>query len=378
MIRRIAALVKKEFRQILRDPGTLGVLLVVPLFLLVMFGYAINLDTKNIALGVLDQDKSRMSRSYIDSFVHTEYFRYRYSLSDRGQIDSLMDRGEILVALVIPRGFQKSLIRGEETEVQAIVDGSNGNSASTALGYVQAVSSEYSAKLAAVRLTRAGRQVLLSPLEVRPRVLFNPELNSADFLVPGLIVLILGMIAVISTSLAVVREKELGTMEQILVSPLRPVELIVGKTVPYIVTATISTVMAIALGYLLFGVAVRGSILMLALMSFLFLLCSLGMGLFISTISDSQQVAFTISVLITMLPSFVLSGFVFPISNMPIPIQAVTYLMPTRYYLAALRGIMVKGAGFSSYAGEAAGLAIFAAIILAGSAYRLRRAGRGT
>ncbi len=378
MIRRIAALVKKEFRQILRDPGTLGVLLVVPLFLLVMFGYAINLDTKNIALGVLDQDKSRMSRSYIDSFVHTEYFRYRYSLSDRGQIDSLMDRGEILVALVIPRGFQKSLIRGEETEVQAIVDGSNGNSASTALGYVQAVSSEYSAKLAAVRLTRAGRQVLLSPLEVRPRVLFNPELNSADFLVPGLIVLILGMIAVISTSLAVVREKELGTMEQILVSPLRPVELIVGKTVPYIVTATISTVMAIALGYLLFGVAVRGSILMLALMSFLFLLCSLGMGLFISTISDSQQVAFTISVLITMLPSFVLSGFVFPISNMPIPIQAVTYLMPTRYYLAALRGIMVKGAGFSSYAGEAAGLAIFAAITLAGSAYRLRRAGRGT
>jgi ABC-2 type transport system permease protein len=378
VIRRIAALVKKEFRQILRDPGTLGVLLVVPLFLLVMFGYAINLDTKNIALGVLDQDKSRMSRSYIDSFVHTEYFRYRYSLSDRGQIDSLMDRGEILVALVIPRGFQKSLIRGEETEVQAIVDGSNGNSASTALGYVQAVSSEYSAKLAAVRLTRAGRQVLLSPLEVRPRVLFNPELNSADFLVPGLIVLILGMIAVISTSLAVVREKELGTMEQILVSPLRPVELIVGKTVPYIVTATISTVMAIALGYLLFGVAVRGSILMLALMSFLFLLCSLGMGLFISTISDSQQVAFTISVLITMLPSFVLSGFVFPISNMPIPIQAVTYLMPTRYYLAALRGIMVKGAGFSSYAGEAAGLAIFAAITLAGSAYRLRRAGRGT
>jgi ABC-2 type transport system permease protein len=372
--RRVRALVKKEFRQVGRDPGTLGVLLVVPLLLLALFGYAISLDIRNVALGVRDGDRTRMSRDLVSTFIRSGYFTERVEIRDRAAVRGLLDGGTAMVVLDIPRGFGDAIARGEPASVQAIVDGSNGTSASTALGYVQAIAADYSRREAAVQHIRTIPQP--PPIDYRPRVLYNPELRSANFLVPGLIVLILVITSVISTALAVVRERETGTMEQIRVSPIRAGELIIGKTLPYVAIAVLATTAVLVVSHILFGVEVLGSYLLLAGVTLLFLVGSLGLGILVSTISDSQQVAFTIAVLVTLLPSFLLSGFVFPIRNMPAAIQAITYVIPTRYYLSALRGIMLKGVGLEAFWRDVVGLGVFALATLAASIVRLSRAGR--
>jgi ABC-2 type transport system permease protein len=369
---RIRSIVKKEFRQVFRDRGSLAVLTIVPLFLLAMFGYAISMDIKHVPLAVLDRDRSAQSREFLGSFLRSDYFNLVARLSDEGEIDGVLDGGEALVVLVIPRGFAADVLSGTAAQVQVVVDGANGNTASTAIGYVQGITAEYSGTLLLRTLERTGASGPGGLVDFRPRILFNPELRSANFLVPGLIVLILVMSSVMSTSLSIVREKERGTMEQLLVSPIRPIELIIGKTIPYILIALVSATAILFASGIFFGVTVRGSWLNLFLVTLLFLGGCLGLGVLISSIAESQQVAFLVSVLLTLLPSYLLSGFVFPIRNMPVPVQFVTYLLPTRYYLAALRAIMLKGAGVSAYWDQILGLAGFAAVTIALSVARLK------
>ena len=373
MITRIRPVVRKEFRQISRDKRSLGVILFIPLFLLVMFGYAISLDVRNIPMGVMDLENSKESRDFLRAFENSEYFDVRVYVQRNSQIDELLKGGEIKVALVIPRGFTRMLWREKTCEVQMLLDGSNPTEASTVLGYLEVISRSYTAQINAnLKLAGGGPK---GSLDFRPRVWYNPELRSSVFLVPGLITLILVISAVVSTALSIVREKETGTMEQILVSPLRPLELVVGKTIPYIFISLISAIGVLGVSYLLFGVTIRGSYLLLLLVMLLFLLSCLGLGILISTISATQQVAFTLAVLITVLPSFLLSGFVFPIRNMPWIIRAITYLVPARYVLEALRGIIIKGSGLLSFWPAVLGLVVFSAATLALSTFRLRRTG---
>jgi len=373
---RIATIAFKEFRQISRDPATLGTLLLVPLFLLVMFGFAISLDITHIPLAVLDRDHTETSRAYIDSFLHSEFFDLSIVMQSETEIDRLLDEGKALVALVVPRGFERDVLRGRKTQLQAIVDGSNGNTAATAMGYVQAVTADWSQRASVRSLQRAGVTGMRSTVDFRPRVLFNPELRSANFLVPGLIVLILIMTAVMSTATSIVREKERGTMEQLTVSPVQPLELIVGKTVPYLLIGLVAAGAILGASRLLFGVTIKGSWLDLGLVTLVFLIGCLALGVLISTLSDSQQVAFLISVLLTLLPVFILSGFVFPFRNMPAIIQAVSFILPGRYYLAALRSIMLKGAGFWACRDQVGALLLFATVTAGGSVLRLRRRAR--
>lgn len=372
MFARIKPVMKKEFIQIARDKRTLVLTLFLPAFLLIMYGYALNFDIKHISLAVYDQEKSRASRSFSEKFINSEYFDLKYYLNSMNEIDRLMDGRKFRLALVIPRDFSKNLMQGKESAVQVLVAGEDALSASTAIGYVNAIAQSYSNQILIKMMMRAGRQTLSLPIDFRPRVWYNPELRSSRFLVPGLMAFILMIILVISTSFAVVREKERGTMEQIIVSPLKPVELLIGKTVPYVFICLISAHLVLLFGYLLFGVAIKGNYFLLLLGMLLFLTGGLGLGLFISTFAHTQQVAFMMAALTSVLPTILLSGFVFPIRNMPIPIQAITYLVPARYFLVILRSIVLKDVGISAFWSQLLFLAGFAALAITLSSLRMR------
>jgi ABC-2 type transport system permease protein len=369
---RIRPIVKKEFRQIVRDKRTLGILLFLPSFMLVMFGYALNFDVKHIKLAVCDYDRSADSRKFVESFVESGYFDYRYYLSGENEIDPLLDEGKAAVAIVIPPDFSETMARGESATVQAIIDGTNATSAPAIVGYVTAVTRGFSEEILLKSMLRAGVSHYTPPIDFRPRIWFNPELRSAKFLIPGLIGFILMVTAVVSTSLSIVREKERGTMEQITVSPVKPLELILGKTIPYIAISVVATFVILLVGYVLFDVTVKGSYLLLLLVTLIFLIGCLGLGLLISTVSSSQQVAFTLATMITVLPSFVLSGFIFPIRNMPVFVQVITYLVPARYFMAALRAIILKGVGITAFWEQIALMIAFAALTIGISARRLK------
>ncbi len=372
---RVAPILKKEFRQIARDRRSLGVLLLLPVFLLVMFGYAISLDVRHIPMAVYDGENSAASRGFLEEFRHSVYFDLKYDLTDPRQIDELMGQERIRAALVIPRDFSRQLARESVCRVQVLLDGSNASSASTTLGYIQVVAQDYSSRITVRALLRAGGLSTRPPVDYRPRVWYNPELRSSVFLVPGLITFILVVSTVISTALSIVREKERGTMEQIRVSPIRSAELIAGKTLPYAAISLVVTLVILGISWLLFGVTVRGSFPLLLLVIVLFQASCLGMGLLISTVAETQHMAFTLSALLTILPSFILSGFVFPIRNMPPVIQAITYLFPARYFLAALRGVIIRGAGLSAFWGQLLGLVVFGTATFTLSAARLRKGG---
>jgi ABC-2 type transport system permease protein len=372
-LQRIKPIAVKEFRQVVRDTRTLSVLLFFPAFMMILFGYALSFDVKHVPLAVLDNDRSAQSRDYIQNFLHSDKFDLRFYLAGSNEVDAVLDDGRAQVVLVIPPDFADHLSRGEPAEVQINLDGSNSNSAATALGYVSAVTQDYSEQIRTRTLKRVGITNVPLPIDYRPRIWYNPELRSARFLVPGIIVQILLIMTVISTSLSVVREKERGTMEQIIVSPLHPIEVIVGKCIPYVLLSMVGAVMVLVMGWLLFGVAVKGSILMLSFAMLVFLVGGLGMGLLISTLTGTQRAAYQMSALMTMLPSILLSGFIFPLRNMPIPIQVVSYIIPARYFLPVLRGIIVKGTGLVTYWREMLFLVVFAVAVISLSTARLRR-----
>lgn len=372
----LRSVVKKEFRQIRRDKRSLAFMIFLPAFQLLLFGFALNFDVKHIPLAVVDEDGSRTSRDLVDKFRTTEYFDLEAVLPKTAAIDPLMAREDIRAALVIPPRFAEDLLAGRSPAVQVLVDGSNAMSGSTAAGYVGAILQRYSQKITFEALARRGYPGVTLPLEAEVRVWYNPELRSAKFLIPGLMAFILMVIVTISTAFSVVREKERGTMDQIRVSSLRPGELIIGKMIPYALISLAAAHLVLLLGQVLFGIGIRGSYPLLLLAMVLFVSGALGQGLLISSITRTQQVAFLLAVLTTMLPTFILSGFVFPIRNMPPVIQGITYLVPGRYFLAALRAIILKGAGLPAIWEQFLFLAAFAALSLGASAVRLGRGER--
>jgi len=365
--------IRKEFLEISRDARSLIFMIFLPAFMLLMFGYALNFDVKHIPLAVVDQDGSQASRDLVDKFRTTEYFDLKAELVRTSEIDTLMGREAIRVALVIPPKFADDLKAGRSPSVQILVDGSSAMSGSTAAGYIGAILQAYSQRITIEALTRRGVTDVSLPVVTQVRVWYNPELRSANFLVPGLMAFILMVIVTVSTAFSIVREKERGTMDQIRVSSLRPFELILGKMIPYIIISVVSAHLVLLLGQALFGVGIRGSYPLLLLAMLLFVMGALGQGIFISSITKTQQVAFLLAFLTTMLPTFILSGFVFPIRNMPAPIQAVTYLVPARYFLAVLRAIILKGAGLPAVWDQYLLLVAFAVVALATSALMLGR-----
>jgi ABC-2 type transport system permease protein len=367
----VRAVIVKEFRQIRRDALSLMFLVFLPGFMLLLFGYALNFDIKHIPLAVVDEDGSRASRDLVDKFRTTEYFDLKAVLPKTAAIDPILAREDVRAALVIPAQFADDLTAGRSPSVQVIVDGSNAMSGTTAAGYVGAILQSYSQRITLRGLARRGFTDVALPLATEVRVWYNPELRSAKFLVPGLMAFILMVIVTVSTAFSVVREKERGTMDQIRVSSIRPMELILGKIIPYVAISLGSAHLVLLLGEVLFGVGIRGSYPLLLLAMVLFVTGALGQGLLISTITRTQQVAFLLAVLTTMLPTFILSGFVFPLRNMPPVVQAVTYLVPGRYFLAALRAIILKGAGLGAIWNQLLFLAVFAVLSIGTSAVRL-------
>ena len=369
-IRRILPIVRKEFLQIWRDKRSFTVLLLFPGILIFVIGYALNFDVKHISLAVFDRDKSSTSRGFIRNFSNTEYFDINYVVNDYSSIDELLNRGDARVALIIPEDFSGAILAGKETSVQVLVDGSNANTATTAIAYIQVIIQTYSTNLVMNVLKRAGREFYM-PIDLRPKIWYNPELSTAKFLIPGLIGFILMISAVISTSLSVVREKERGTMEQMMVSSLTTLEIIIGKTVSYLIIALAASAFVLIVGFLAFDIAIRGSILWLYVGIMIFLIGGLGQGLLISTITNTQQVAFLVSVFSSLLPTFLLSGFVFPIRSMPLFLQVLTNITPAKFFLVVVRSEILKGTGPSAYWDQLIYMAIFSAIMIGFSAVRL-------
>jgi ABC-2 type transport system permease protein len=376
---KVIAVGTKELRQIVRDRRTLLILLFVPAFFLLLYGYALNFDIRNVALVVKDQDRSTTSRELISAFVNSGYFRLVDQLNDDVAIERLVDEGVVRAVLTIPPGLERNIASGTPTDVQVIIDGDNANTASTVLGYSRALITEFSNTVGnRERRARsggmaAGARLPAPVISVEPRIWYNPQLRSTLFLVPGLIAYISMITAVVSTALSVVREKERGTMEQVRMAPISPLPYIIGKTLPYLAISFASALIVIVAAMLLFDLPMRGSWLLLCGAIALFLVGAQAQGLLISTIANTQQVAFQIALLSSLLPTMILSGFIFPISSMPAAVQAVTYVVPARYFLVALRAIVLKGAGIGAFWQEMVALAIFATLALGLASLRLRK-----
>ena len=369
MIRKTMAVAVKEIRQIGRDRRTLVILIFVPAAFLLIYGYALNFDIRHVRLAVEDRDRSPDSRALVSAFVNSGYFDYAADVVTAGELERLIDRNEVRAALVIPEDYGRHLTAGRPVTVQVIIDGDNANTASTVVGYAQAIVAEASAEY-------GGRVAIALPLQLEPRVWYNPQLRSTLFLVPGLIAYIAMITAVTSTALSIVREKERGTMEQIRMAPLNPVSYILGKTVPYLLLSLMSAVLIIGVAMVLFDLPMRGSWLMLLATITLFLIGAQAQGLVISSVAPNQQVAFQVALLSSLLPTFILSGFIFPIASMPEAIQYVTIVIPARYFIVALRAIVLKGAGLASFANDLLALGTFALVMLALASARLGRAWR--
>lgn len=377
-MRKAFAVGLKEFRQIRRDRRTLMILLFIPVFFLLLYGYALNFDIRHVRLAVEDRDYSPESRRLVSAFVNSGYFDLAAAVTTDEEVVELMNHDRIRAALVIPRGFGRDLRRGVPVGVEVVINGENANTATTVLGYVSSiVDTESASYLGSSPSVAAGLQPgvgrLAPVIRLEPRVWYNPDLRSSLFLVPGLLAYIGMITAVVSTALAVVREKERGTMEQVRMAPIGTLSFIVGKSLPYFAISMVAAVGIVLASMVLFDLPVRGAWWLLLLSLALYLFGALAMGLLISTIAHSQQVAFQVALLASFLPTMLLSGFIFPISSMPTFLQVVTHVVPARYFLVALRGVLLKGSGFTAIADSLGALTIFAVVVTGLAAVRLRR-----
>lgn len=372
MINRIIAIAKKETRQLIRDVRLLAVIFIFPVFLLVMFGYAINFDVKHIKMAVYDQDKSTESREFINSLISSEYFDEVGYLDSDHQIKEYLDEKLAQVIVVFPPNMSDKFNSKKNVKIQYLIDGVDGNTATIIMNYVTVATMSYSQNLSSEILLKTGMKSF-QPIQLIPRFWYNPELKSTHFLLPGLIAMILIITAVVTISLSIVREKERGTIEQINVSPLSTIELLFGKTIPYIFIALINAGIILLAGYILFGIVIKGSIFWLFISTLIFLFASLCLGILVSTISDSQQVAFQLGTLVSMLPSMILSGFIFPISSMPVVLQILTNITPAKFYIVALRAILLRGVGIEVFWDQLIYLLLFAAVVLFIAASRYKK-----
>ena len=375
MIRRIWTIMRKEFIEIWRDPRSLGFVLSMPVLMLMLYGYGISSDVKRVPLVVYDRDRTPAARELLRRFTSTEYFVVTARVDGLRELRLAIDRGQAKVGLLIPEDFGKNLSAGRPASIQFVVDGSDSNTANIAIGNISAIgrSTELFPRDLRPQLYLAPKHTNVEPIELRTWIWYNPELKSSNFLVPGLTAVILMMLAAILTSLTVAREWERGTMEGLIASPLHAHELMIGKILPYVVIGVVDVVFILLVAVFWFRVPLRGNLSLLMVSSTIFLLGALGIGLFISAATKNQQVAFQLSLLATMLPSLLLSGFFYPIENMPPVLRAVTYLVPARYFLVVIRGIFLKGVGLNVLWQELLFLSAFAIFMLIASSAKFKK-----
>lgn len=362
MIRHIYAITRKEFTHLIRDPRSLAISMFLPVILLFIFGYSVSFDVKNIPIAILDNSKTHDSRLLIDKFMHSGYFIKTSDLSSEKQFKETLDTGKAKVVLNIPWDFAKKLIQGRTPALQVIVDGSDPTSAASALSYINGIIQQYFSGTSVQSTVKGGSPA--GPVDLLSRVWYNENLRSLNFYIPGLISSILMMLAAALTSLTIVSEKEQGTMEALVASPIRKNELMIGKILPYIILAFWDVILVTVIGKYWFGVPIKGSYLLMLSCSTIFLAGALSIGLLFSTIARTSQEAMQMALLATMLPSIMLSGMVFPIENMPKLVQLITYLVPARYFLEIMRGIFLKGVGISYLWGDIIPLTIFTVILM--------------
>ncbi|MEW6740786.1 MAG: ABC transporter permease [Nitrospirota bacterium] len=354
---RIKAVARKEIIQIWRDPLSLAMAFMMPVILLFIFGYAITLDVNNLRTVVYDQDRSSLSRELVAEFRESNYFTVVANADDHRDIDKYLDSGKAQVAVWIPNDFSKNIKTGKNAELQVIVDGSDSNTATIALGYITAISELYSQRIKGGRITP-----LIDP---RVRVWYNPELKSRNYIIPGLIAVIMAVIAALLTSLTIAREWERGTMEQLISTPVKTPELIIGKLLPYFFIGFVDVALSVIMAVFVFEVPLQGNLLLLAVLSSIFLFGGLSLGILISIAAKSQLVASQISMVVTFLPAFLLSGFMYAIANMPKPLQMITHIIPARYFVSILKGIFLKGNTFKFLIFETILLTFFGLMVFA-------------
>lgn len=370
---RLISLIRKEFIQIRRDPRTLTLVLVIPIMQLFLLGYAATNDVRNIPMAVYDQDRRAESRRLLDEFKAADYFSLQYDVDSESELRRLIDYGEARVGLIIPGDYTEKIQGFGSAQVAFVLDGSDPTAASTALSAAQLIGQAHSTELLVERLESRGLvSAVTPPLEVRTQVWYNPDLVDAYFMIPGVIGTILYSLTSILTASAIVKERERGTIEQLIVTPIRPWELVVGKIMPYVILAFLNTLTVLAIGHWWFEVPVRGDLGLIMALSGLFLLTSLGIGLLASTFAKTQQEAM-LAVFMLLLPAIFLSGFFFPIEAMPKVLQWISLIIPLRYYLVIIRSLLLKDAGLIALQEEIIALAIFGVSLMTAAALRFRK-----
>lgn len=373
-IYRTFAVARKEARQIVRDTRSLYLALGIPVMLMILFGYALSLDVEDIPVGLWDQDNSPESREFVDRLTSSGYFRVAFRSSSYEKIVSAVDSNQISVGIVLPYDFSRNLKRGSSSRVQAIVDGSDSTRANIAMVYLESIAATFEGDYQKAALSRqSAKSRVVPPLEPKIRLVYNPELKSRNNIIPGLIAIIMMVVAALLTSLTIVRERETGTMEQLISTPVKPNELIVGKLIPYFTLGYIDLIMVYLMGEYIFNVPFRGSLLLMFFASSLFLIGAMSLGFLTSVIAHNQFFATQLALLGTFLPAFLLSGFVFPVGNMPYILQLITYVVPARHLITILRAIYLKEAGLTAIAFPTLMLAIFGLLITVVATRKLRK-----
>ncbi|MCR4413900.1 MAG: ABC transporter permease [Thermoguttaceae bacterium] len=362
--RRVAAIARKEFLHIVRDPRSLGMAIAIPMLMLVLFGYALTMDVDNVPMIVWDQSGTHASREFVSRFDLSPYFSLVGHVDSPREIDEALNTRRAIVAMVLPSDFATRLETGRSAPVQMIVDGTDSNTATIALGYAEAIARTYGQEVALAELRRLGGPPLRVPLDLRPRVWFNADMESKNYIIPGLIAVIMMVIAALLTSLTVAREWERGTMEQLISTPVKGPELILGKLIPYFAIGMFDVLLAVLMGEFVFRVPLRGNPALIFGIGSIFLAGSLAMGMLISIVTKSQLLASQIAMITTFLPAFLLSGFMVPIANMPRIIQMITYVVPARYFVRVLHGLYLKGVGLELLALEAALLTVYGTVMV--------------
>lgn len=369
-LHRIIALLKKEFGQLFKDRRLLPIVFLAPVLQLTLLGFAASLDVKNISMVICDLDKTAESRAFIQRFSNSGYFTIEYATDDYNSIQEYVDDNKVTMALVVPPRFGDKVLKRETATIQVILDGSEGNTAAISMGYVNQIIIGASTEILTEVL---GGSALSGRVDAQVRAWYNPSLKSRNFMVPGVLVLILLITTTNLTAMAIVKEKEVGTLEQLMVTPIRSYELILGKLIPFTIIGLVNVCVVLTVMVFGFGIAIKGSVLLLFVLTAAFLMTSLGVGLFVSTISKTQQQAMMTAIFFVMMPMMYISGFVFPIENMPAPLQYLSLGIPMRYYLIIIRSIILKGVGISTLWPQAVMLVLMGLAILVASALRFRK-----
>jgi len=369
---RLISLIRKEFIQLWRDKRMLALIVVIPLVQIFLLGYAFNNDIRDMPLAVFDQSHSAESRALLEAYEASDFFELTYAVGSDAELKRLIDGNQVAAAMIIPPDYATQALRGQ-ADIAFILDGSDASRATTALSATQLITQNFATELLIQRMSLSGLNMNLQPpIEAHTNVWYNPDMISAYFMIPGVIGMILYTITAILTASSVVRERERGTIEQLIVTPIRPWELVIGKIVPYVIMSMFATFEVIAIGHWWFGVPIRSSLLMIALVSALFLLSGLGIGLLASTIAKTQQEA-TLTVFMTLLPGIFLSGFLFPLDNLPPFLKLLSYVIPLRYFLSIIRVLLLKGVGLESIRGDVIAMALFGIAIMGAAASRFRK-----